>query len=114
MDPLGFALENFDAIGRWRTRSEGLPVDATATFPDGTRIDGIRGLREFVVSRRATYVGTFVAKLMTYALGRRLDFRDQPAIRQVVRGAAARDDRWSSIILGIVRSTPFRMRKVAS
>jgi hypothetical protein len=114
MDPLGFALENFDAIGRWRTRSGGLGVDATATFPDGTRIDGVRGLREFVVSRRGSYVDTFVAKLMTYALGRRLDYRDQPAIRQVIRDAAPRDDRWSSIILGIVRSTPFQMRKVAS
>jgi len=114
MDPLGFSLENFDAIGRWRTRSEGLPVDASATFPDGTRIDGVRGLRAFVVSRRANYVDTFVGKLMTYALGRRLDYRDQPAIRQVVREAAPRDDRWSSIILGIVRSTPFQMRKVAS
>jgi hypothetical protein len=114
MDPLGFSLENFDAIGRWRTKSNGLPIEAAATFADGTPIDGVRGLRAFLLARRDSFVETFTAKLMTYALGRRVDYRDEPAIRQVTGSAAAADDRWSSIILGIVRSTPFQMRKAAA
>jgi hypothetical protein len=114
MDPLGFAMENFDAIGRWRTRSEGLPVDASAVFADGTPIDGVAGLRKFLVKHRDNYVHAFVGKLMTYALGRHVDYRDQPAIRAIAREAAAGEYRWSSIVLGVVRSTPFRMRKAAS
>ncbi len=108
MDPLGFALENFDAIGRWRTTNRGVPVDASATFPDGTPIDGVRGLRAFVLSRRDSYAETFTSKLLTYALGRLVDYRDKPAIRKIVREAAVNDDRWSSIIMGIVKSTPFQ------
>jgi len=114
MDPIGFSLENFDAIGRWRTRSNGLPVESSAVFADGTPIDGVEGLRAFVLSRRDSYVDTFVAKLLTYALGRQVDFHDQPAIRAIVRDAAGGGERWSSIILGIVRSTPFQLRKAAS
>lgn len=113
MDPLGFSLENFDAIGRWRTRSGGVPVDASAVFADGTPIDGVRGLRAFLVDREASYVDTFAGKLLTYALGRRVDHRDQPALRRIVRAAGA-NPRWSDIILGIVGSTPFQMRKAAS
>ena len=81
MDPVGFSLENFDAIGRWRTTSQGLPVDAASVFADGTPIDGVKGLRRFLLDRRESYVETFVAKLLTYALGRHVDYRDQPAIR---------------------------------
>ena len=114
MDPLGFALENFDAIGRWRTRASGAPVDAAAVFADGTPIDGVQGLRQFVLQHRDGYVHTFVEKMLTYALGRRIDYRDQPAIRQIMREAAAGDHRWSAIILAIVKSTPFQMRKTAS
>lgn len=114
MDPLGFSLENFDAIGRWRTQSHGIPVDASAIFADGTPLDGVQGLRKFLVKHRDNYVHTFAGKLMTYALGRHVDYRDQPAIRNITRDAAAGNYRWSSIILGIVKSTPFQMRQTAS
>ena len=114
MDPLGFTMENFDAIGRWRTRSHGQPVDASAIFADGTPIDGVRGLRQFLLGHKDNYVDTVAAKLLTYALGRRVDYRDQPALRAIVRDGAAGDYRWSAIILGIVKSTPFQMRSPAS
>jgi hypothetical protein len=114
MDPLGFALENFDAIGRWRTKSDGIPVDVSAVFADGTPIEGVKGVRRFVLDRRDDYVLTVVGKLLTYALGRHVDYRDQPAIRHIAREAAASDYRWLSIILGIVKSTPFQMRQAAS
>ena len=114
MDPLGFSLENFDAIGRWRTHAEGRPVDASSMFADGTPLNGVQGLKEFVLNRRENYVHAFAGKLLTYALGRHVDYRDQPAIRKIVREAAARDYRWSAIVLGIVNSTPFQMRKTAS
>ena len=109
MDPLGFAMEQFDAIGKWRTASAGLPIDPSAQFPDGTRIDGIKGVRTLVSSRRDQYVETFTAKLLTYELGRLVDYRDQPAIRKIAREAAAQDHRWSAIISGIVKSAPFRL-----
>jgi hypothetical protein len=114
MDPLGFSLENFDAIGRWRTVSDGLPVDASAVFADGTPLDGVRGLRQFLLKHRDNYAHTFVEKLLTYSLGRHVGYRDQPSVRKIVRDAAAADYRWSSIILGIVKSAPFQMRTTAS
>ena len=109
MDPLGFALEEFDAIGKRRTSSGGLPIDPLAHFPDGTSIDGVRGVRALVASRRDQYLETFTAKLMTYALGRLVDYRDQPAIRKIARDAASQEYRWSAIIAGIARSAPFRL-----
>ena len=114
MDPLGFSLENFDAIGRWRTKSGGMPVDASAVFADGTPIDGIKGLRAFLLKNQDSYIHNFVSKLFTYGLGRQVDYRDQPAIRQIIRDAAASGYRWSSIIHGIVSSTPFQMGKSTS
>jgi len=108
MDPLGFALENFDAIGRWRKESDGVPVDASAVFADGTPIDGVQGLKKFVIGHRDDYVTTFTSRLLTYALGRSVDYSDNPAIRKIIREAAANDYRWSSIISGIVKSTPFQ------
>ncbi len=114
MDPLGFALENFDAIGRWRTTSDGVPIDPVSVLTDGTRIDGAKGLRQFVLNHRGDYVHTFTAKLLTYALGRSVDYQDNPAVRKIIRDAAAGDYRWSSIILGIVKSTPFQNRRTAS
>ncbi len=114
MDPIGFSLENFDAIGRWRHSNAGRPVDASATFPDGTALDGVNGLRTFLLARREQYVETFTSRLMTYALGRHITYRDQPALRAIVAQAARRDYRWSAIILGIVSSPAFQMRKVAS
>jgi hypothetical protein len=109
MDPLGFAMEQFDAIGRWRTMTAGQPIHPSAAFPDGTVIDGVRGVRTLVTGRRELFVETFTSKMLMYALGRRVDYRDQPAIRKIAREAAAQDHRWSAIIAGIVRSAPFRM-----
>jgi mono/diheme cytochrome c family protein len=106
MDPLGFAMENFDAIGRFRTHAANAPVDAAAEFADGTPLNGVAGVREFVLSHRENYVHTVVEKLMTYALGRHVDYRDQPAIRRIVRDAAPAY-RWSDIIRGVVASKPF-------
>lgn len=114
MDPLGFSLEHFDAIGRWRARDAGGPIDAVSTFADGTSIDGVAGLRRFLLLHTDDYVETFVAKMLTYALGRHVDYRDMPAIRRIVRDAAPGEYRWTAIISGIVNSTPFRMGTPAS
>ena len=115
MDPLGFALENFDALGGWRTLDAGVPIDASAVLADGaTRFDGPAGLREVLLDRSGQFVETVTEKLLTYALGRGIEHYDRPVIRAVARAAAADDHRWSSLILGIVRSTPFRMRRTES
>ncbi len=113
MDPVGFALENFDAVGAWRTREAGVPVDASGELADGTRVEGVVTLRKALLSRPEVFVGTFTEKLLTYALGRGLDYRDMPAVRSIVRSAAANNYRFSSLVLGIVHSTPFRMRTAA-
>jgi hypothetical protein len=111
MDPLGFALENFDAIGRWRTVSEaGTPVDASGTLVDGTKVDGPSSLREALLAHREDFVTTVTGKLLTYALGRGVEYYDAPAIREIVQQSAATDYRWSSTILGITKSAPFQMR----
>ncbi|HEY7443675.1 MAG TPA: DUF1592 domain-containing protein [Vicinamibacterales bacterium] len=111
IDPAGLSLEHFDAIGRWRTRSEaGTPIDASGGLPDGTTFEGASGLRQALLARPELVVGTTVEKLLTYALGRGLDHHDAPAVRKITREAAGHDYRFSSLILGIVGSTPFRMR----
>ena len=109
MDPLGFSLENFDALGKWRTESDGARIDASASLPDGTRFEGIAGLRAMMASHQEDFVRTFTEKLLAYALGRGIDYTDLPAIRKITRDSAQQDYRWSSIILGIVKSTPFSM-----
>ena len=114
MDPLGFALENFDAIGKWRTADDGAPIDASASLPDGTKFEGMAGLRKVLLSRREQFVGTFTEKLLTYALGREVESYDLPAVRKITREAAAGDYRWSSIISGIVKSVPFQMSVTSS
>jgi hypothetical protein len=112
MDPLGFALENFDGVGKWRDLSEaGAPIDASGTLPDGTAFNGPAQFRRALLGRRDEFVATVAEKLLTYALGRGLEYYDAPAVRAIVRDAAP-DYRWSSIILGIVRSLPFQMRVV--
>jgi hypothetical protein len=113
MDPLGFALENFDATGAWRTRDEnGKPIDASGSLVDGTRLDGPAALRKHLMRHQDRFVHVFTEKLLTYGLGRGLEPADQPVIRGILRQAAAADYRWSAIVTGIVKSTPFRMRKV--
>jgi mono/diheme cytochrome c family protein len=109
MDPLGFSLEHFDALGKWRTSSDGIVVDASAALPDGTRFQGITGLRQLVASHRDDFARTFTQKLLAYAIGRSLDAHDQPAVRQIARTAAVQGYRWSSIIVGVATSTPFTM-----
>jgi Protein of unknown function (DUF1592)/Protein of unknown function (DUF1588)/Protein of unknown function (DUF1587)/Protein of unknown function (DUF1585)/Protein of unknown function (DUF1595) len=110
MDPLGFALENFDGLGRWRdSAGPGAgPIDSSGVLPDGTRFAGPAGLREVLLNRRELFVETFTERLLTYALGRGVEEFDRPVIRKIVR--EAHDPRWSSIIVGIVKSTPFQMR----
>jgi hypothetical protein len=109
MDPLGFALENFDALGKWRTESDGAPIDAAAALPDGTQFDGITGLRQVVTTHKEDFVRTFTEKLLAYAIGRGVELSDMPAIRGIARGADRDGDRWSAIIWGIVNSSPFNM-----
>ena len=115
MDPPGFALEHFDAIGRWRAADEyGAPVDAAGALADGTAVDGPAALRHAVVAHETSVVRTATEKLLTYAIGRRTEPFDQPAIRRIVRDAEAGGYRWSSIIRGIVESVPFQMRRSES
>jgi hypothetical protein len=110
MDPLGFALENFDAVGAWRTDDGGARIDASGQLADGSKVDGVVTLRKALLSRPDVFVGTLTEKLLTYALGRGLGYHDLPVVRAIVRDAAADDYRFSSLILGIVHSTPFQMR----
>ena len=109
MDPLGFSLENFDAVGKWRTASDDAPIDPSAVFPDGTKFEGIAGLRALMVGHKEDFVRTLSGKLLAYAIGRGLDYHDAPAVRRIARDAAAADGSWSAIITGIVKSTPFSM-----
>jgi len=114
MDPLGFSLENFDAIGRWRTMDGEAPINATGVLLDGTKVDGPAALRRALIARKEQFVRTVTGKLLTYAVGREMEHADAPAIRAIVRAAAADDYRWSSTILAIVKSPPFQMRRSRS
>jgi mono/diheme cytochrome c family protein len=115
MDPVGLSTENFDATGRWRTQSEaGTPIDASGGLPDGSTFDGALGLRRAVLNRPDLFVTTMTEKLMIYALGRGLEHYDAPAVREITRSARTSDYRFSSVVLGIVNSTPFRMRRAAA
>ncbi|HTK75269.1 MAG TPA: DUF1592 domain-containing protein [Gemmataceae bacterium] len=110
IDPPGFALEHFDAVGRWRTTEEGQPVDSSGGLPDGSKFDGVGGLEDALLKRPDVFAGTLTEKLFTFALGRGIEYYDGPAVREVVRKAKAADYKFSAIIGGIVSSTPFRMR----
>ena len=114
MDPLGFALEHFDAVGKWREAEGGVPIDASGALPDGTTFDGLPGLRDVLLERRDEFVTTVAEKLLTYALGRGIEHYDRPALRAIVRDAAADGHRWSSLVLGVARSLPFQMRRAES
>ena len=111
MDPLGFALENFDGIGQWRDTDGGEPIAASGLLPDGTAFTGPADFRAALLERRGEFVRTVSEKLLTYALGRAVGAPDMPAVRGILREAASDDHRWSSLILGIVESRPFQMRK---
>jgi hypothetical protein len=116
MDPIGFALENFDAVGAWRVKDGGTlgdSIDASGQLADGTRLDGVVTLRNALVRDPETFVRTMTEKLLTYAVGRGLSAADMPVVRATVRDARAENYRFSSLILGIVRSVPFQMRTAA-
>jgi hypothetical protein len=111
MDPIGFSMENYDAVGRWRTTDEGKPLDVAGSLPDGSTFEGIEGLQRALLSRPDLFATTFAEKLLTYALGRGVEFYDAPAVRGIVRDARTNDYRFSSFIVGIATSTPFQMRR---
>ncbi|MSR11457.1 MAG: DUF1592 domain-containing protein [Gammaproteobacteria bacterium] len=111
MDPIGFSLENYDAVGKWRREFAGQPIDASGLLPDGISFDGPAGLRELLLSRPDDFVGTVTEKLLAFALGRGLEYYDMPSVRAIVRATAADDYRWSSVILGVIESAPFQMRR---
>ena len=111
MDPLGFALENFNGVGEWRTASEaGNPVDASGVLPSGVKFNGPSELRKVLLSHPEQFANTVTDRLLTYALGRGVEYYDQPSIRKITREAASNNYKWSSLILGIVNSVPFQMR----
>jgi hypothetical protein len=110
MDPIGFALENFDAIGSWRSRDAGATIDASGQLSDGTQVDGVVTLRQAILKRTDVFVRTMTEKLMTYAVGRGFTHHDLPVVRDVVRRSAREDYRFSTIVLGIVNSVPFQSR----
>lgn len=110
IDPAGFALENYDAVGRWRDLEGGQPVDASGGLPDGSRFTGVAALEQGLLDRPEMFVGTMVEKLLTYAIGRGHEHFDAPAVRKIVRDSSSDGFRFSSLILGIVKSTPFQMR----
>lgn len=111
MDPVGFSLENYDAVGRWRTTEENKPIDASGGLPDGSKFEGVSGLQRALLSRPELFATTFSDKLLTYALGRGVEYYDAPAVRKIVREARANNFRFSSFIMGVVSSTPFQMRR---
>jgi cytochrome c5 len=110
MDPLGLSLENFDAIGQWRTTDSGRAIDASGVLLDGTKVDGPRELRQALMAKKTQFATAVTGKMLTYALGRGLEYYDAPAVRAIDRVAAADEYRWSSLILATVKSAPFQMR----
>ena len=112
LDPLGFALENFDAVGAYRTEDEGATVEASGALPDGTLVDGPAGLRRVLRDRREEFVETLAAKLLTYAIGRGLEHYDQPAVREIRRRVETSEYRFSGLVSAIVDSVPFRLRRI--
>jgi hypothetical protein len=115
MDPIGFALENFDVVGTWRTVNEaGLPLDTRDVLGDGTEVDGAAALRRALLKRPDVFVQTLTEKLLVYAVGRGLTSEDMPTVRAIVRRARTEDYRFSSLVSGIVNSAPFQMRVKAT
>ena len=114
MDPIGFALENYDGVGKWRDEDSGTPIDASGRLPDGSEFTGPAGLTQLMVTKyREDFVRTVTEKLMTYALGRGVEHYDNPTVRAIARQAALDNYRMSSLILSIVKSTPFQMRRAS-
>jgi hypothetical protein len=112
IDPLGLALENFDVTGRWRIRDNGAPVDAAGDLYDGTKMVGATGLRAALLKHSDAFLQTFTERLLTYAVGRRVEYYDMPTIRGVIRDAAKNNNRFSSFVMGVVTSKAFQMSQV--
>ena len=110
MDPLGFSLDNFDAVGAWRSKEAGLPIDASGQLANGSRVDGPVSLRQALTRRPEQFVGAMTEKLLTYALGRGVEYYDMPLVRSIARDSSRNSYRFSSIVMGIVKSTPFQMK----
>jgi hypothetical protein len=110
MDPVGFSLENYDAVGRWREVEGGVPIDAAGGMADGSKFSGVAGLERALLDRPELFARTLTEKLLTFGLGRGVEYYDAPAVRQIVRSAQAVDYRFSALVLGIVQSVPFQMR----
>jgi hypothetical protein len=108
-EPMGLAMENFDAVGQWRTMEVGQPIDSIAISNDGHRIEGIRGLRELTVRKRELFAEVVIEKLLTYAIGRGLEYTDMPLVRSLAHGAAKDNYRFSSLVMGVVQSPAFTM-----
>jgi hypothetical protein len=111
MDPLGFSLENFDAVGEWRSKEPAGPIDASGQLADGTKVSSPAELRKALLRRPENFVGTMTEKLLTYALGRGLEYYDMPAVRGIVRDAGKNNYRFSAMVMAIVKSTPFQMKQ---
>jgi hypothetical protein len=111
MDPIGFALENFDAVGRWRETDGGLPIEPLDRLPDGTEINGLNGVKQLLLSEPERFVSAVTEKLLMYAIGRNIQYYDRPAVRAIVHDAADRNYTFEALIDGIVTSVPFRMRR---
>jgi hypothetical protein len=111
MDPIGFAFEQFDAIGRYRETEGGLPIETVSELPDGRVVDGVEGVKRLLLDDPERFVSAVTEKLLMYALGRNIQYYDRPAVRAIVRDAAGNDYRFEALVQGIVRSVPFRMRR---
>jgi hypothetical protein len=114
IDPLGLALENYDVTGKWRIKDNGVPVDAAGVLYDGTKVDGPAGLRQGILKHSDMLVRSFTESLMTYGLGRRVEYYDMPTVREIVRDAESNGNRMSSFILGVINSPAFRMAQTQS
>ena len=110
MDPIGFSLENFDAVGRWRDKDKGIRIDATDVMFNGTTITGATGLRQFLLDNQYMFVRALTEKMLSFALGRTVDYYDMPSVRRILRDAAVQENRFSALVMGIVTSDPFMMR----
>jgi hypothetical protein len=109
MDPIGFSLENFDAVGLWRSHESGTPVDATAQLFDGTSIEGPVALRQWLTGYSQQFVRVASEKLLTYGLGRGVEYQDMPLVRSIARDASQQGTRFSALVMGVVKSAPFQM-----
>jgi hypothetical protein len=114
MDPIGFAMENFDAVGKWRDADGGNPIDTVGVFPDGTKFEGMAGLKKELLRHPEQFVGTFAEKLLMFSIGRNLQYYDAPSVRAILREAAPGKYTLPSLVLGVVKSRPFQMRELGS